>query len=328
MALRKRRSEKECSSSPKKLRLKQGTKDVITTEADTGNGTYDEPARDPVELLCPGSILGECLMLHGFKAPPGSRPKPKSVELHEAVTDSGTDDDGDDVSFVSSHSEEENVQPRDGHTLNMAIDGDTGESCRRRRAAWGEMRQCSECDYVTKVPNNLKRHSSAFHSRLEKPEQCCSKLFWTKYEHSCHRNEVHKRDATKVSYLCPFEDCFQGKKNFFRRSLLENHLAFVHGGEAPYKCWSCDYETQHKGNLNNHLKRVHPPPDYPAGENDVDTARISEPVHVGEVRDNDDSFEESSNLDESEQVLLIDDDPLSVGDDMETELDAKDELAT
>ena len=100
--------------------------------------------------------------------------------------------------------------------------------------------------------NNIKIYPSmnvadAVHTKIETHFcEICGRSFPSQYKYKRHL-ELHK-DFNLQCLHCP--------KLFNRRVQLLNHL-FMHSKLKPYHCATCNYANDRKGNVADHVKKVH-----------------------------------------------------------------------
>jgi len=107
---------------------------------------------------------------------------------------------------------------------------------------------CSDCGFVAHSKRVLETHVNEVHLKIFDSHFCeqCGRTFSSSYKYKRHL-DLHREMTLK---------CLHCDKLFNRRVQLLNHL-FMHTKLKPFKCSICNYSNDRKGNVADHVKKVH-----------------------------------------------------------------------
>ena len=139
-----------------------------------------------------------------------------------------------------------------------------------------KMYSCTECEYETKLKQDLLKHKDDAHERFYTCNKCEFRSTRSEeikehksknhplVKHKCkfcefetsHENQLEKH--TRTNHNAPEHPCDACSYQAIHRNDLQRHQKTMHA--KPLKCRLCDFETMHSDNIKTHIRESHRKP--------------------------------------------------------------------
>ncbi|CRK99721.1 CLUMA_CG012973, isoform A [Clunio marinus] len=141
--------------------------------------------------------------------------------------------------------------------------------------------QCTECDYMTGVKRQLKKHFKKNHNQEEIKKHLvtcplCGNIYKNQHSLDGHIKRVHQNIRNFTCDMCDYRTCTKAELNIHKNNkhsskadftcevcgkvFFSQHSLNIHRkihGEKSFICDMCDYKTSTKASLSTHNLNVH-----------------------------------------------------------------------